>query len=262
MSRAAKLPRLAHAVPSVCAQFSYFFIFPVPERSNKMSQSQPLPSSENHSLFAPTIVNLPPLPEFQRSNNDEPNIPPTSPRRSSPWQPDPSALSCTSCRTPFDPFNRRHHCRLCGMVFCHPCSDTRSLIPHTDLVLRADNHTQSFSFRANDAASQCDTSLEYRMNQARQPQRTCHPCRARLAPLQDELREKNSNASRYNFVHASAGVRSLCNSPLAFTLGHEVQKATYALANSLPREKRRGDSPHGGEWPMILCKLENIHGTK
>lgn len=126
------------------------------------------------------------------------------------------------------------------MVFCHPCSNTRSLIPHTDLVLRSDNHIRSVPFHANDPATQCDTSLEYRINQARQPQRTCHACRARLAPLQEELREKNSNASRYNFVHASAGLRSLCNSPLAFTLGHEVRKAAYALANLLPREKRRG----------------------
>jgi lipid-binding SYLF domain-containing protein len=60
-----------------------------------------------------------------------------------------------------------------------------------------------------------------------------------LAPLQNELREKNSNAVRYNFVNA-AGVRSLCNSPLAFTLGHEVRKAAYALGNLLPNGRRMG----------------------
>ncbi|KAL3776327.1 hypothetical protein HJC23_007488 [Cyclotella cryptica] len=212
--------------------------------------NQQQPSTENNSLFAPTIVNLPPLPESQRSNDDNRSTPPTSPRRSSPWQPDPTALSCTSCHTPFDPLNRRHHCRLCGMVFCHSCSNTRSLIPPTDLVLRSDNnnnnnngsriHNRSAPLHSpHDPASPYDTSLEYRIHQSRQPQRTCHPCRARLAPLQDELRETNSNASRYNFVHASGGVRSLCNSPLAFTLGHEVRKAAYALANLLPREKQR-----------------------
>jgi lipid-binding SYLF domain-containing protein len=57
--------------------------------------------------------------------------------------------------------------------------------------------------------------------------------------LQNELREKNSNAVRYNFVNA-AGVRSLCNSPLAFTLGHEVRKAAYALGNLLPNGRRMG----------------------
>ena len=47
----------------------------------------------------------------------------------------------------------------------------------------------------------------------------------------------NSNAVRFNYVNTASmgGVRSLINSPLAFTLGHEVRKAAYALGNLLPK---------------------------
>jgi lipid-binding SYLF domain-containing protein len=57
--------------------------------------------------------------------------------------------------------------------------------------------------------------------------------------LQEELQRKNSNAARYNFINGD-GIRSLCNSPLAFTLGHEVRKAAYALSNLLPSGGNRG----------------------
>ena len=77
--------------------------------------------------------------------------------------------------------------------------------------------------------------LERRILLARHPQRTCHPCRAQLAPLQEELCLRNSNAMRYNYIDEGDAIRRLCNSPLAFTLGHEVRKAAYTLANLLPK---------------------------
>lgn len=106
-------------------------------------------------------------------------------------------------------------------------------------MIRTD-HTENISFvsETNDVVSN-GPSLEYRIHQARHPQRTCNDCCVKLAPLQEELRIKNSNANRYNFVNAS-GVRSLCNSPLAFTLGHEVRKAAYALGNLLPQTRKSG----------------------
>lgn len=87
--------------------------------------------------------------------------------------------------------------------------------------------------------------LEQRILLARHPQRTCHPCREQLAPLQEELCLRNSNAMRYNYIDEGDAVRRLCNSPLAFTLGHEVRKAAYALGNLLPgyKGKRGGFLP-------------------
>ena len=192
-------------------------------------------------MHSPTIVNLPPAPGESTSREDVNN---PSPRLSSPWQPDPTAHTCTACHCPFDAFQRRHHCRLCGFVFCQSCSSTRSLIPPTALVLRSDS-TENISFVSqnsrdgDDVVSSNGPSLEYRIHQARLPQRTCDQCHVKLEALQEELREKNSNAMRYNFVNA-AGLRPLFNSPLAFTLGHEVRKAAYALGNLLPKGRRTG----------------------
>ena len=44
------------------------------------------------------------------------------------WQPDHEVSKC-SCGTVFSMFNRKHHCRLCGNVFCHQCSTGRATIP-------------------------------------------------------------------------------------------------------------------------------------
>nr|XP_043626802.1 1-phosphatidylinositol-3-phosphate 5-kinase FAB1B [Erigeron canadensis] len=56
------------------------------------------------------------------------------PRRSEPanvsrdfWMPDQSCRVCYECDLQFTLFNRRHHCRLCGRVFCAKC--THNWIP-------------------------------------------------------------------------------------------------------------------------------------
>ncbi len=44
------------------------------------------------------------------------------------WQPDADVDQC-SCGSMFSLFNRRHHCRLCGQIFCHSCTSGRGDIP-------------------------------------------------------------------------------------------------------------------------------------
>lgn len=50
------------------------------------------------------------------------------------WVPDAERSSCTGCDKPFNVVQRRHHCRLCGDVFCGMCSSFQVIVP----VLRAD----------------------------------------------------------------------------------------------------------------------------
>ncbi|KAA8541584.1 hypothetical protein F0562_022736 [Nyssa sinensis] len=38
------------------------------------------------------------------------------------WMPDQSCRVCYECDSQFSLFNRRHHCRLCGRVFCAKCT--------------------------------------------------------------------------------------------------------------------------------------------
>ncbi|CEP61751.1 1-phosphatidylinositol-3-phosphate 5-kinase LALA0_S03e10132g [Lachancea lanzarotensis] len=38
------------------------------------------------------------------------------------WMKDESAKECFSCAKPFTTFRRKHHCRICGQIFCGSCS--------------------------------------------------------------------------------------------------------------------------------------------
>jgi len=191
---------------------------------------------------------------------------------SNPWEFDVEQTRCTSCGDEFNPFNRRHHCRLCGKIFCNKCSDQRTLVPPSAIVLTPSkggkkarpplpetNSTDSVGGRTNNAVSFSPDpdpdrmmtyidedkqllygkGLEERFQLAREPLRVCAPCHEQLQPLQEELRTTNSNAMRFNHIDPTDPKRFL-NSPLAFTLGHEVRKAAYTLNNMLPLPKRMG----------------------
>eukprot|EP00455_Lapot_gusevi_P046317 TRINITY_DN6078_c0_g1_i1.p1 TRINITY_DN6078_c0_g1~~TRINITY_DN6078_c0_g1_i1.p1 ORF type:complete len:248 (+),score=69.48 TRINITY_DN6078_c0_g1_i1:71-745(+) len=43
-------------------------------------------------------------------------------------QPDEAAENCTLCLCEFGVFNRRHHCRSCGFLFCQSCSSGRASV--------------------------------------------------------------------------------------------------------------------------------------
>ncbi|GMI81351.1 FORMS APLOID AND BINUCLEATE CELLS 1B [Hibiscus trionum] len=45
------------------------------------------------------------------------------------WMPDQSCRVCYECDSQFTVFNRRHHCRLCGRVFCANCTTNSIFVP-------------------------------------------------------------------------------------------------------------------------------------
>lgn len=47
------------------------------------------------------------------------------------WMPDQSCRVCYECDSQFTVFNRRHHCRHCGRIFCAKCT-THSVPVHSD----------------------------------------------------------------------------------------------------------------------------------
>ncbi|XP_010534979.1 PREDICTED: 1-phosphatidylinositol-3-phosphate 5-kinase FAB1B-like [Tarenaya hassleriana] len=49
------------------------------------------------------------------------------------WMPDQSCRVCYECDTHFTLINRRHHCRLCGRIFCGKCTANSIHIPSSDL---------------------------------------------------------------------------------------------------------------------------------
>lgn len=38
------------------------------------------------------------------------------------WMPDESVKECRECQSYFTPFRRKHHCRICGLVYCSRCA--------------------------------------------------------------------------------------------------------------------------------------------
>lgn len=45
------------------------------------------------------------------------------------WTSDDRVSQCFSCRRTFSMFNRKHHCRVCGRIFCSECSNNKIKIP-------------------------------------------------------------------------------------------------------------------------------------
>lgn len=55
------------------------------------------------------------------------------------WLPDDQASVCmaTECQQPFTLFNRKHHCRVCGLVFCAACSSKTIAAVHIGAMVPA-----------------------------------------------------------------------------------------------------------------------------
>ena len=37
------------------------------------------------------------------------------------WMPDSVSIDCYECSAKFTTFRRKHHCRICGQIFCNRC---------------------------------------------------------------------------------------------------------------------------------------------
>uniref|UniRef100_A0A158P9S4 FYVE-type domain-containing protein n=1 Tax=Angiostrongylus cantonensis TaxID=6313 RepID=A0A158P9S4_ANGCA len=56
------------------------------------------------------------------------------------WLDDSAAVNCTSCGKLFSLTVRKHHCRVCGLIFCNPCSSkTAQIASHKNPVRVCDN---------------------------------------------------------------------------------------------------------------------------
>lgn len=53
------------------------------------------------------------------------------PKISYTWQSNQGVTSCNLCKYQFNIWIRKHHCRLCGKIFCHTCSSSNMVIPNT-----------------------------------------------------------------------------------------------------------------------------------
>ena len=59
------------------------------------------------------------------------------------WIPSKNIQNCYKCKEPFNMWRRKHHCRVCGRIFCGSCADEWGIIP--SLVNLTSPINQSFS---------------------------------------------------------------------------------------------------------------------
>ncbi|CAL0303505.1 unnamed protein product [Lupinus luteus] len=100
------------------------------------------------------------------------------------WVPDEAVSKCTGCGSDFGAFNRRHHCRNCGDIFCDKCT-------HGRIALTAEENAQPVR-----VCDRCMAEVTQRLINAKEssskPVVQSHEDLARK--LQEEL-ERNRKAS-------------------------------------------------------------------
>ncbi|KAK3106246.1 hypothetical protein FSP39_015970 [Pinctada imbricata] len=69
------------------------------------------------------------------------------------WLDDKNVLNCMGCKTPFSFTVRKHHCRLCGKVFCNNCSNNFIELAHSSKKSRVCNVCYSRHSRLSDVNS-------------------------------------------------------------------------------------------------------------
>jgi len=125
------------------------------------------------------------------------------------WVHDDEISECLNCRSKFNFFIRKHHCRKCGQIFCNNCCFDKLLIPLQDSIVPQKQFILPFD--------------------PREPQKVCNNCARILRPLQSKYRETISISSQETILDKGF-IREL-NPPIAFSLDEEIRKAVYSLYN-------------------------------
>lgn len=148
------------------------------------------------------------------------------------WADDSTVAQCTKCRVPFDYRVYKHHCRKCGLIFCHDCSRQKMIIPREELVERPPN--QGFQW----FQAKLPTEIISDEDNWRCPQRVCDPCSFQLKDLQSDLRQQVSRAYQETVVESQSNMPNMPS--IDFYMENEIAKATtmlYNFKNTLGEEK-------------------------
>lgn len=107
------------------------------------------------------------------------------------WVPDEAVSKCTGCGSDFSAFNRRHHCRNCGDVFCDKCTQGRT-------PLTADDNAQPVR-----VCDRCMVEVTQRLSKAKDT--TSRPV---ILQSHEDLAKKLQEEMEKNLRISSSGSKS------------------------------------------------------
>ena len=170
----------------------------------------------------------------------DPSSPPPPARE---WEPDEGSSECRSCHATFNFLRRRHHCRKCGLLFCHDCSLRRAAVPPQHLTAvrvceKCFEVIEADSKRAHvESGGRDDTPPVLRVHTQPADAKDTYN---RAAPWYDVY-------ASFEASHIAAGIAALRVTPgeVVIELGCGTGKAAVELASAvMPREasRRRGST--------------------
>eukprot|EP01117_Protostelium_nocturnum_P012281 TRINITY_DN451_c1_g2_i2.p1 TRINITY_DN451_c1_g2~~TRINITY_DN451_c1_g2_i2.p1 ORF type:complete len:1716 (+),score=603.02 TRINITY_DN451_c1_g2_i2:129-5276(+) len=152
------------------------------------------------------------------------------------WMPDNQVKLCYDCQAPFSALRRRHHCRLCGQIFCHKCSQNylkmgENLMRVCNSCFRSNSRFESTVFSTTSPVNAPITST---ISQDSDYSRS------------DSKSESNSAENSEGFLSKNFQSPPISASLLDYTKDIENERKNSNLSTSLPKD-----------YPMSIDELMN-----
>mmetsp|Transcript_37933 Transcript_37933/g.52617 ORF Transcript_37933/g.52617 Transcript_37933/m.52617 type:complete len:485 (+) Transcript_37933:207-1661(+) len=163
----------------------------------------------NHISFTSQV---PPPPKRQIMKTIQKRSPP-------PWMDDKDVPGCVRCMQPFSIFNRKHHCRNCGLIVCYSCSLARAPI---------------FDFGYTDSVRVCDKCIKevkernhhFKQEMAQLSSSERSPSPAASVPPPASLFPVSNSAPKLSYSTDSPIVRRNAQKPISSTGPDEMLSLT------------------------------------
>jgi hypothetical protein len=141
-------------------------------------------------------------------------------KRRAEWQADDGIEACRECRNEFAWTNTKHHCRLCGLIYCDSCTRHKLIVPEEDLVIRPRGFL-------GDLVAQEEDDF-------REPQRICNKCAPGLEEKQERLKSEVSRCNMETSVDVDSG--SVLLPQINFFMENEIRNAAIMLTRMSTQE--------------------------
>ena len=158
------------------------------------------------------------------------------------WMADENAKECRECLSVFTPFRRKHHCRICGQIFCGRCAAhiIKGKRFNFEGMIRVCNFCKRMleEYDRHQREGQHQQKLNVAQRASKNPNRVQPDKDMISAPLEAQIQSPQAQfAANHLFASASAG-------PSSFSAGiHQSMSASFGFADN---DSFAGTEAHNG----------------